>query len=68
MNDEMLKEQSFSDLYEYFCGMMVRREADDLYGWMFGAIPDVCSVKGDIHLADQDIFSESQRKRAGSEF
>jgi len=59
MSDEMSKEQSFSDLYGYFCGMMIRKEADDFYSWLFGAIPDLCSVKGSIHLADQDSFSEN---------
>lgn len=49
----MPEEQSFSDLYGYFCGMMIRERIEDFYVCMMGAIPDLGSVKGNINLADQ---------------
>ncbi|MEY8352347.1 hypothetical protein AALB39_03225 [Lachnospiraceae bacterium 54-53] len=53
MEEGLSDEQSFSDLYGYFCGMLIREKMEDIYGWMMGAIPDLGSVKGDINLAEQ---------------
>lgn len=59
MNDEISMEESFSDLYGYFCGMLVQKEEEGFYGWLFGAIPNLGSVKGSIRLADQNGFSKN---------
>ncbi len=49
----MSVEQSFSDLYGYFCGMIAKEILDGINGQMMGAIPDLGSVKGNIILETQ---------------
>ncbi len=50
MEEKVLKQHNFQDLYGYFCGMLTRGDMDELYGQILGAVPDLGSVKGSINL------------------